>query len=112
MRASSDASAYQRNALLPGLIAAAILMLAAALVGTAWFTIVQFLVAILALIVTWFAVQARQWWWLPVFIAIAVLWNPVLPLPFSGLIWMIAQPLAATVFLVAGALIRQRRTRP
>ena len=64
---------------------------------------------ILAVIVLWFAVQARQWWWVPVFAAIAVIWNPVFPFPFSGPVWIAAQPAAAIVFLVAGATIKTPR---
>lgn len=110
MSKASNISPYQRNALLPGLIAAATLMLAAAFVGTSWFTIIQFIVTILALIVAWFSVQARHWWWVPVFVAIAVLWNPAYPFPFNGIIWTLAQPVAASTFIIAGALIKKPRT--
>lgn len=100
---------YQRNALAPGLLAAVVLVVATFVVGADWFTVVRYVVAILALVVAWFAVQARQWWWLGVFVPIAVLWNPIFPLPFSGPIWLAAQALAAGVFLVAGMLIKVRR---
>ena len=100
---------YQRNALAPGLLAAVVLVVATFVVGADWFTVVRYLVAILALIVAWFAVQARQWWWLVVFVAIAVLWNQVLPFPFSGPIWLAAQAVAAGVFLIAGLLIKIKR---
>ena len=99
-------STYQRNALAPAMIAAAMLFVAPALLGGAWSAVVLFVVSILALIVAWFAVQARQWWWAPVFVAIAVVWNPVLPFAFEGPVWTAAQPVAAVVFLVAGALIK------
>ena len=42
---------YQRNALLPGFIALAILIVAVAFIGTDWFTVFRFIIAILALIV-------------------------------------------------------------
>lgn len=102
-------SMYQRNAFAPALLAAAVLFLAPVLVGGDWSMVVLFVVAILAVIVAWFAAQARQWWWVPVFAVIAVVWNPVFPLPLSGPVWTAAQPAAAVVFLVAGALIRIRR---
>lgn len=102
-------SRYQRNALAPSLLAAATLFLAPVLLDGEWFTGVLFLVAILAVIVGWFAIQARQWWWAPVFAAIAVLWNPVFPFAFAGPVWIAAQPAAAIVFLVAGALIKIER---
>ena len=98
---------YQRSALLPAFIALATLIIGVAFVGTDWFTVFRFVVATLALIVAWFAVQARQWWWVPVFGAIAVLWNPVYPFDFSGIFWILAQPIAGSVFLIAGVLIKQ-----
>ncbi|WP_106816865.1 DUF6804 family protein [Microbacterium timonense] len=109
-RADRTTPQYQRNALAPGLLAAIALFLAPLLIGGEWFLLIRFVVAILALIVAWFAVQARQWWWLPVFAAIAVLWNPILPFDFTGPAWTAAQPVAAIVFLVAGATIKSPRT--
>ena len=102
-------SEYQRNAFAPGLLAAAILFIAPVLIGSDWYLGLLFAVSILAVVVGWFAIQAQQWWWAPVFAAIAVLWNPVFPFPFSGPVWTAAQPAAAIVFLVAGALIKIRR---
>ena len=102
-------STYQRNAFAPSLLAAAALFVAPALMGNDWFLAVLFLTAILGVIVAWFAVQARQWWWLPVFAVIVVIWNPVFPFPFAGPVWTAAQPAAAVVFRVAGALIKVRR---
>ncbi len=102
-------STYQRNAFAPSLVAAAALFVSPLLMGGDWWLLVLFVVAILAVIVAWFAVQARQWWWLPGFAAIAVLWNPVMPFPFSGPVWMAAQPAAAVIFLVAGSLIKVKR---
>ncbi|GAA1938418.1 hypothetical protein GCM10009775_33190 [Microbacterium aoyamense] len=104
-----EPSPYQRNALAPSLVAAAVLFLAPVLLNNGWAALVLFVVSILAVIIGWFAIQARQWWWLPVFLAIAVIWNPVLPFPFAGIVWTIAQPVAALVFLAAGALIKIRR---
>lgn len=97
---------YQRNALAPSILAAAALFLAPVLIDAGWTTILLFVVAILSLITVWFAVQAKQWWWIPIFVAIAVVWNPVFPFAFSGPLWTAAQPVAAIVFLVAGAMIK------
>ncbi|WP_394278153.1 DUF6804 family protein [Microbacterium sp.] len=102
-------STYQRNALAPALIAAAVLFLAPALMGSDWFVIIRFVVAILAAIAAWFAFQARQWWWIPILAAIVVLWNPIFPFPFTGPVWSAAQPTAAVAFLIAGSLIKVRR---
>ncbi|WP_194421567.1 DUF6804 family protein [Microbacterium abyssi] len=108
-RGTPAPSRYQRNALAPSLIAAAILFLAPALILADWAPLVQFVASIFALIVAWFAMQARHWWWIPVFVAIAVIWNPVAPFPFSGPVWTTVQPAAAVVFIVAGATIRTIR---
>lgn len=105
-------SMYQRNALAPGLIAAAALFLAPALLGSDWEQGVLFVVTILALIVGWFAVQARHWWWVPVFAAIAVIWNPMFPFGFEGPVWLGAQFAAAVAFLAAGATIKILRPGP
>ena len=102
-------STFQRNAFAPALLAAAVLFLAPVLMAGDWYLVPLFVASILAVIVGWFAIQARQWWWAPVFAVIAVLWNPVFPLPFTGPVWIAAQPVAAIVFLVAGAMIKVRR---
>ncbi|MFS2243031.1 MULTISPECIES: DUF6804 family protein [unclassified Microbacterium] len=103
-------STFQRNALAPGLLAGAVLFTTPLWTNGGLFQVVLFVTAILAAIVAWFAGQARQWWWIPVFVAVLVLWNPVVPFPFTGPIWAAAQPAAAIVFLIAGALIKVRRT--
>ena len=102
-------SRYQRNAFAPSLMAATALFVSPLLMGGDWWLLVLFVVAILALIVGWFAVQARQWWWVPVFAAIAVIWNPVMPFPFTGPVWTAVQPIAAITFLIAGSLIKVKR---
>lgn len=100
-------SAFQRNALAPGIIAAVVLVLAQILVDASW---VLFAVSILALIVGWFAIQARHWWWVPVFGAIAVAWNPVWPFTLEGTVWDASHYIAALAFLAAGILIKSPST--
>lgn len=100
----------QRNALAPGLLAAIALLVSPLFAEGLGATIILFLVAILALVVAWFAWQARQWWWTVVFVAIAVIWNPVYPFGFTGWVWIGAQFVAALVFIAAGILIRNQRT--
>ena len=101
----------QRNALVPGLFAAIALFLSPLPLFQADLgrTIILYVVAILALIVAWFAWQARQWWWTVVFVAIAVIWNPVFPFGFSGQAWTAAQFVAALLFIAAGVLIKTER---
>ena len=101
---------HQRNALAPGILAAVVLIFAPFVIETEWFTLVQYVVTILAAIVAWFAVQARHWWWLIVFVPIVVLWNPVWPFALGGQLWLAAQFVAAAAFIAAGVLIRSPRT--
>lgn len=100
---------YQRNAFIPSLLAAVTLFTAPFLLSTDWYVPMLFVVSILALIVAWFTFQAKHWWWVPVFVVIAVLWNPVYPLRFTGSWWTVAQPVAAVLFLVAGAMAKSER---
>ena len=112
---------YRRLALAPGLIAALALLIGATALGTGTaegaFIVVRYIVSIFALIVAVFAFQAKQWWWLPVFAAIAIAWNPVWIIPIDDAWWAGAQYVAAIVFLLAGWLIKvpipeeQRRPR-
>lgn len=98
----------RRLALAPAVVAVIALLAGLAYLGSGGFLVVRFVVAILALICGWFAIQGRQWWSLPPLAAIAVLWNPVFPFPFAGAWWTSAQLAAAVVFLVVGALVRVR----
>ena len=102
----------QRNALAPGLLAAIALFVSPLFTEGLGATIILFLVAILALIVAWFALQAGQWWWTVVFVAVAVLWNPVFPFGFTGWVWTVAHFVAALAFITAGALVKNERTAP
>ncbi len=109
---TSSAPQTQRNALAPGLLAAIALFVSPLFTEGLGATIILFVVAILALIVAWFAWQARQWWWTVVFVGVAVVWNPIFPFGFSGPVWIAAQIVAAVTFIAAGALIKNERTTP
>src|SRR5690606_28456245 len=78
---------FSRPALAPGILAAIVLMAGVGFMDNSWFLAVHFVVTILAVIIGWFAIQAKQYWWLVVLIPIIVLWNPVFPLPLSGDGW-------------------------
>jgi len=73
-----------------------------------WYLFIRFAVAILALICCVFAGQAKQWWWVVPLAAVAVLWNPVFPIPLSGQIWVALQFVAALVFVASGILVKVR----
>ena len=97
----------RRDALAPGLLGAAALLAGVALLGTGAFLIIRFAASILALIAIVFALQARHWWWVPPLAAVAVLWNPIVPLPLDGPPWRVAQVVAAAVFVAAGLTVRR-----
>jgi len=97
---------FRRTALAPGLLAAIVLLVGFALIGGGGFVVIQFVVAILALIVAWFAFQAKQWWWIPLLLAIAVVWNPVFPFSFHGALWFGAQYAAILVFVLVAILVK------
>lgn len=99
---------FTRPALAPGIIATIVLVAGSTLVGSAEFIWISYPASILAVIVCVFAVQARQLWWIVALAPIAVLWNPVLPLPFDGIIWQVAQFVAALVFLLVGIRMKVR----
>ena len=117
---TSSTPQFQRNALAPGLLAAIALFLSPLFVEGTVATVILFLVAIFALIVAWYAIvhhhwyawQAKQWWWTIVFLAIAVLWNPVYPFGFSGVWWTVATIVAALAFISAAALVKNERQTP
>lgn len=105
----NTAPAFQRNALAPGILGAITSLVGMVLIGHEYELPIRFILAILAVIIGWFAVQARQWVWVPVMLLIAVLWNPVYPFEFSGPWWATAHVAAAVTFLAAGALIKTPR---
>lgn len=97
---------FRRLALVPGLIAALALLVGATTLDEGPYIVVRYIAAIFAAIVAVFAFQARHWWWLPVFAAIVVAWNPVWIIAIPDPWWSAAQYVAALAFLVAGWLIR------
>lgn len=100
------APTFRRLALAPGLLAAIVLIAGFALIEGSGFIIIRYAVAILALIIGYFAFQAKQWWWMPLLLAIAIIWNPVFPVGFSGVYWYGAQYLAIVVFIVTAIFIK------
>ena len=100
-------SRRRRTAIIPAVLAAIVLLAGLALLGTDGYLVIKFAVSILALIVSVFAWQARQWWWLIGLVPIAVLWNPIVPIDLGdAALWSALQYVAVIVFLVAGILIR------
>ena len=97
----------RRTALIPAIIAVIALLAGIALIGTDGFTVILYIVSIFALIVAVFAWQAGQWWWVIPMAAIAVLWNPILPITLGMPdLWLGLQYVAALIFIAAGVLVR------
>ncbi len=97
----------RRTALAPAILAVIALLGGLALLDSDGFTVIRFVVSILALVVAVFAWRARHWWWIIGFVPIAVLWNPVVPIDLGMPdLWLGAQYVAAIVFMAAGVAIR------
>ncbi len=105
-RSRESAPVPRRLALAPAVIAAMALLIGVALLDSDAFLVIRFVVSIFALIIAWFAVRARHWWWVPPLGAIAVVWNPVLPIAVPGDWWLGMQYIAVLVVVAAGMLIR------
>lgn len=95
-------------ALAPGLLGTILVIAATLLIESDAYSIFRYLVAILALICLWFAVQGRAWWALPLLATVAVLWNPVFPIEVPEPWWMGLHYVAALVFIVVGVLVKVR----
>ena len=109
---ASYPSTVRRTALIPSLIAVIALLIGVALIESDGFTVIRYIVSIFALIVAVLGWQARQWWWLIPLGAIAVLWNPVLPIDLNSPdVWLGLQYVAALVFIAAGILIKVADTQ-
>jgi hypothetical protein len=100
------APTVRRTALAPGLLAAIVMIAGFALIGQSSYIVIEYVVAILALIVVWFSFQAKQWWWIPLLLAIAVIWNPVVPFHVSGPYWFGAQYVAILVFVLVAIFVK------
>ncbi|MFC6357325.1 DUF6804 family protein [Luethyella okanaganae] len=97
---------FTRPALAPGLLGAIALLVGLALLDSEWFVAIRFAISILALIMCVFVVQARAWWWLAGLVPIAVLWNPIVVIPWHGQGWVSFQFVAALVFVIVGVLTK------
>lgn len=103
---STPPAQLPRPGFLPGLLGAIVLMAALALIGTSWFTVVLYVVCILALIMIVLAVQGKRIVWALPLAVIAVVWNPVVPLSLPGTAWIWLHLVGAVVFIAVGVLMR------
>ena len=94
--------------MIPSILAAIVLLAGVALIGTDGHTVILFVTSIFALIISVFAWQAGHWWWLIALIPIAVVWNPIVPLPMAGPVAYGIHYAAALAFVIIGLRIRVR----
>ena len=99
---------FRRTALAPAVLCAIVLLAGVALIGAEGYVVIRFAVSILALIVAVFAWQARQWWWIPLLAAIAVLFNPVVVVPVASDALLVVHYVSILVLIVIGILVRVR----
>jgi hypothetical protein len=104
--ATSKKPEYTRMALIPGLLAAIVLLAGLALLGGEWYIGVRYAVSILALIMCVFSAQAKQYWWYFALIPIAVIWNPVWPIELDDLPLRILHIVGAAALIAAGLVIK------
>ena len=108
MSASYPTPEFRRMALAPGILGAIVAIVGTLLVDSGSFEIIRYVVAILALIVAWFAFQAKHWWWIIVLLVVAVLYNPVVPIVLERDILLPVSYISALVFIAAGLLVKIR----
>jgi hypothetical protein len=106
MARPTNAPQPARLALAPGFLGAIVLMAGLALIGTKNYTWIEYPAAILAAIIGWFAIQGKQWWFVPAMAAIVVIWNPVFPLPLPNIAFQGLSIAGAATFIAAGVVIR------
>ena len=106
LMSSYPTKAFRRTALAPGILGAIVLLAGLALLDNSLFFWIETVVAILAAIVAVYAWQAKQWWWIPLLLAIAVVWNPVFPFDFHGAYWFGAQYAAILVFVLVAIFVK------
>jgi len=108
MSASYPTPEFRRTALAPGILGAIVSIVGTLLVATDTFLVNQYVVSILALIVAWFAFQAKAWWAIVLLVVVAVVFNPVFPLALGSDVMLPAGYVAALVFIAAGVLVKIR----
>lgn len=97
---------FTRPALAPGILASVALYAGVALLDTDAFTYIRYAVAILAAVCAVFAWQAGKPLWLLLYVPVVVAWNPVWPIPFSGIGWYAAHLVVPIGLVLAGVFVR------
>ena len=101
-----QAAKLRRMALAPAVLGVIAVYFGLSTVGKQEFYLVSFVICLLGLIVGWYTIQSRQWWWLTIPVAIALVWNPIFPFALTAEVWLILHYLATLGFATAGFVIR------
>lgn len=88
----------------------ALLMAALPQPGAAYRVALEFVVCVAGVVVLWEAARSRKYFWLAAFGAIAILFNPVVPVAFSRKTVLWLDFLCALMFLTSLAVLRTRPT--
>lgn len=104
---------YIRPGIVPGLAGVIAMFIGMGVYGSEWYITVLFAISILAAIMavfSWQSINSKKWIFLPLFVAIAVFWNPIYRLTdgFTPGIqwWMLVQTFAAAIFFLGGFMIK------
>lgn len=109
MSADYGTPRWRRPVLAPGILGAIVCLAAIAVIDNdSVFTIVRYVVSIVALIVLWMALQVRRWWVIAPMAPIAVLWNPIVPFVLDRDVWLAPHYVAAMLFVAVAAAVRVR----
>jgi hypothetical protein len=111
-RSGDERPALIRPAFLPGILGAVVAFVGTGLIGSDFHLVIRFAISILALIIAVYAGQGRRWLWILPLAVIAAIWNPVVPVDFSGQPWILAHIAAAAVFLIVGFFLKVPSPNP
>ena len=83
-------------------VAAGLLLSATQKHAYSYYTMMRWIVTAIALLVAWYAYAAEIWWVIPVFVVLAILFNPIIPVTMTKKEWATIDKVSAVVFVVAG----------
>ncbi|MCH8275343.1 MAG: hypothetical protein IH851_11195 [Armatimonadetes bacterium] len=98
----------KRPHMIPAIAAAAMLFYATGDHPYGYYQLLRVVVCVSALVATWVAVQEEIVWAIWVFGAIAVLFNPLIPVHLNKETWRYIDGLSGVLFVVGGVLVARK----
>ena len=95
-----------RPLLLPGILGSIVSLAGIALLAGDAILVVNYAIAILALITAWLSVQHKVWWPVVPLAAVAVVWNPIWPLSFETIMWQGLAIAASAIFIIVAVTVK------